>query len=146
MCGCGRKGPGPAAAYERFFAAVVRYSQHPHPAYQREAFQQLSKNARGRLEEAAEGVNQSLPAGVAKVEPWELLIIRRSRLGDTIDRIDVLEESADVAVLEVVHPKGRDRVRMVTEDSAWRVDLFADAGPALAPASERSPSADALQP
>ena len=133
--GCGKHTASPESVYRQFFDAMVKYSRQPFPMHQKDAFDLLSKSSKAELEKSTEAINASLPEKTPRLNPFELLVTRRVRLGTTIQSVTVKSDAPERVVLDVTYDTGSDRVTLVMEDGAWRVDLFASEAPEPAPSA-----------
>ena len=123
MPGCGSEPPKAEAVYKRFFRSMVRYSKNPYRGFQQQAYALLTKSSHKALKVRTDKVNASLPSGVQPLEPFEMLVVRQSKLGGTILESTVVERSTSVTVLDVKYPRGSEQVVLRFEDGSWRVDL-----------------------
>lgn len=135
LVGCGKRPASPETVYRQFFDTMVKYSRQPFPMHQKYAFDLLSRSSQERLAKEVDAVNASLPEGMPRVSPFEALVARRVRLGTAIQSVAVSSESTDLVVLDVTYDGGSDRVTLVKEEGAWRVDLFATGAPATGPSA-----------
>lgn len=141
--GCGKRPASPETVYRQFFDSMVKYSRQPFPLHQKSAHDLLSRSSQERLSKDAEAVNATLPEGMPRLNPFELLVTRRARLGTAIRSVVVANDTPDRVVLEVTYDQGVDRVTLVMEGGVWRVDLFPEAGADAPPsAAPRAPSPD----
>ncbi len=128
--GCGNKKPTPESVYRQFHRSMTKYAREPYPGYRSQAYELLSEPSKALFKAQAEKVNASLPEGVKKLEPDQLLRVRHLTFDAPIKEVDTLEPVDDRVELEVTYETGKDeparepsRVSMIREADGWRVDL-----------------------
>lgn len=86
------------------------------------AFDALSKQTREQLSARSKELSAA-SAGAIVDDPAWIFFSRPGRV-PAIEDVKVVEESAELATLEVKSASQVDRIRMVREDNKWRVDLM----------------------
>ncbi len=103
----------------------MQYGRSGHGGYRDRAYEQLSKASRAHFEERAEAINAKLPEGIDPVRPEQLLELGRLIADAEVDEILVDgDDSSDAVVVSMRQGDHTDRLRVVREGSAWKVDIF----------------------
>lgn len=111
----------PADGFEAFFAAVAAKDADA-------AWDRLTLSSRAELEDLAGRAQAQGRGKDVAAKDWLFGTADRPGLAmtSTLRRIEVREQTADRAVLEVFDATGKgERVTVRREDGRWRVDLFA---------------------
>lgn len=128
--GCGRQEPAPIDVARSFVAAVDRLGSGADGA-SLSAYGLLSTESQSTFIEQATRTNDALPPNLPRLEPHQLLRVRRSHVGPQDEFVEV-ERSDSRAIVEVRRGETRARLELVKQAAGWRVSLNA---PDVAPPS-----------
>ncbi len=121
--GCSAPSSSPEATYKKFFRSLVAYSRTGFSGYQAQAYELLTKANRDTLTARVKVINKSLAKGVRKLKPAQLLLVRRTPKGRTIESIKRGDITTDSIILKVTYSIGEDEVTLRLEDKKWKIEL-----------------------
>lgn len=128
--GCGRQEPAPIDVARSFVAAVDRLGAGIDGA-SLSAYGLLSTESQAPFIEQATRTNDALPPNLPRLEPHQLLRVRRSHVGPQDEFVEVERNDAR-AIVEVRRGETRARLELVKQAAGWRISLNA---PEVAPPS-----------
>ena len=122
--GCGRSPPKPAEVYRSFHEGLASMARGGETGGARAAYALLTKESQEHLVKLADALNDRLPASVPRLEPADLLRVRRLLVGAPLDDVVETSVSEEVALLEVRSGETVQKVTLKREGTAWRVAYF----------------------
>ncbi len=133
--GCGRQEPAPIDVARSFVAAVDRLGSGADGA-SLSAYGLLSTESQSTFIEQATRTNDALPPNLPRLEPHQLLRVRRSHVGPQDEFVEV-ERNDSRAIVEVRRGETRARLQLVKQAAGWRISL--NASEAAPPSPQDSP-------
>ena len=88
----------------------------------------LTDRSKSHLAGRARELNENRAEGVPEIDAQQLLLVRRILRDSDPEEVryeDDSQKGAQEVVVVLEYPEGEDRLRMVFEGGAWKVDLFA---------------------
>lgn len=128
LVGCGRQAPAPIEVARSFTMAIERLAAGADGAAL-SAFGLLSTESQSTFVEQATRTNDALPPNLPRLEPHQLLRVRRAHFGPEDEFVEV-ERGDSRAVVEVRRGEKRARLELVKQGAAWRVSLSTPDGAA----------------
>ena len=61
--------------------------------------------------------------GVPAMQPSQMLMAKRPRLGTELKSVDIQEQTDEHVVLTLSFKHGKDTLTLLREDSSWKIDL-----------------------
>ncbi len=135
MPACAEDAPntlGPEATFKAFFNACWLHAQDQFQSDRSKAYALLDRASQSALEERAAALQKADPTGKT-IAPHELMMVSSLPLGTPIQRIEIVEESADAATLQIQFGEGEATAALVREEGIWRVSLGKSPGNVTGP-------------
>jgi hypothetical protein len=123
LVGCSKPDPSSETVARTFFETWVRYTRDPDIWYQDKVFELVSKSTQAQLQALADDYNRARPQGVPAMQPSQMLMAKRPRLGTQLKSVDITEQTDEQVVLTLSFKRGKDTLTLVREDSGWKIDL-----------------------
>jgi len=121
--GCGRQEPAPTDVARSFAVAIDRLASGADGAAL-SAYGLLSPESQATFIEQAMRTNDALPPNLPRLEPHQLLRVRRSHVGPQDEFVEV-ERSDARAVVEIRRGDKSTRLELVKQPGGWRISLLA---------------------
>lgn len=121
-CRTGERDFSPDEVAQMFYDGLILYSQEQFEGYQEASFALLCAEDQKHLISRADALNKELP-DQSKIKPHQLIVATSPIFGSHVQSAKVLSMTDTDATVELVVENGKIPVRLVREDSRWRIDL-----------------------
>ncbi|NUN13357.1 MAG: hypothetical protein HUU55_06935 [Myxococcales bacterium] len=105
-----------------FYDGLLLFSQEQFEDYQEASFGLLCADDQKHLTSLADTLNEALPEH-SRIKPHQLLVATSPVFGSHVQSAKTISTSENEAIVELTVENGTIPVRLVREESKWRIDL-----------------------